>query len=221
MLPMRLLFAVVCLMTEAHAEQFTARIIAVLDGDTVMLVRNDMPPIKIRLAEIDAPEMAQPGGVDAKRALSEMLLHKSVAVDSHAVDQYGRLVAHLNVDGKQVNELMVSSGMAWEYSHFHRNTHYVALQIKAQAARRGIWRQTAPLPPWQWRKLHAAEFQKNTPHGTMVPMPDSGVYICGNKHRCSEMNSCDEAYFFFVHCNVKALDSNRDGVPCEKLCISK
>lgn len=218
---MRKLFLLVCLAGETHAEQFTAKIIAVLDGDTVIAARDNVPPIKIRLAEIDAPEMTQPGGTDAKKVLSEMVLHKRVTVDSQAVDQYGRLVAHLAVDGKRVSELMMGLGMAWEYSHFHRNTRYIALQSEAQAAGRGIWRQTSPLPPWQWRKLHVADFSKSTRHGTMLPVPDSADYVCGDKRRCSQMSSCDEAYFYFVHCDMKVLDSNRDGVPCETLCIGK
>lgn len=216
---MRLLLLLVCLTVDAHAEQFNARIIAVLDGDTVMVVRDKLPPIKIRLAEIDAPEMAQPGGMDAKQALSEVLLHKSADVDGHAVDQYGRLIAHIDIDGKQINELMLRSGMAWEYSHFHRNRHYVALQSEAQAAKRGVWRQAAPIPPWQWRKLHPSAFRSNTPKATVSPGSDAGAYVCGYKRRCAQMSSCDEAYFFFVHCREKVLDSNRDGVPCENLCI--
>lgn len=217
---MRMLFLLLCLTSETHAEQFTARIIAVLDGDTVMAIRDNVRPIKIRLAEIDAPEMKQPGGIDAKKALSEMVMHKRVTVDSQAVDQYGRLVAHLAVGGKRVSELMIELGMAWEYSHFHQNKRYIALQSEAQAAGRGLWRQTSPLPPWQWRKLHAASFPKNTRHGTMSPMPDAADYTCGHKRKCSQMNSCDEAYFFFVHCDMKILDGNRDGVPCEDLCFS-
>jgi len=41
---------------------------------------------------------------------------------------------------------------------------------------------------------------------------------CGNKHKCSEMKSCEEAYFYLEVCGVKRLDRDKDGIPCEKLC---
>ena len=146
-----------CTIAAAHAEQFTGKAIVVLDGDTVMLLRNSGPPVRIRLAEIDAPEKEQQGGLASKRSLSDLVLRKQVSVSTQAVDNYGRLVAHLVVDGKNVNEEQVRRGMAWEYSSYHSNKRYIALQSEAQQARRGIWSQTSPLPPWQWRKLHANE----------------------------------------------------------------
>jgi endonuclease YncB( thermonuclease family) len=218
MLPARAVLFLLCLAVDAHAEQFTARIIAVLDGDTVMAVRDRTPPIKIRLAEIDAPEIAQSGGMKAKMALSEMVLHKSVTINGEAFDKYGRLVAQLSVDGKQVNEFMVGSGMAWEYSHFHQNRRYLMLQSEAQAARRGIWSQVSPLPPWQWRKLHADDKAGPSAHIRTPQRSGEPDYVCGSKRRCAQMASCDEAYFHFVHCNELSLDANHDGVPCERLC---
>jgi endonuclease YncB( thermonuclease family) len=220
MLPARTVILLLFLAVEAHAEQFTARIIAVLDGDTVVAVRNSTPPGKIRLADIDAPEIAQPGGMEAKKALSEIVLHKSVAIIGEAFDKYGRLVAQLSVDGKQVNELMVRSGMAWEYSHFHQNRRYVALQSEAQAARRGIWSQIAPLPPWQWRKLHANDKSVSPTRARAPESLGEFEYVCGSKRRCAQIASCDEAYFHFVHCSVSTLDGNHGGVPCEALCSS-
>jgi len=47
-----------------------------------------------------------------------------------------------------------------------------------------------------------------------------GDYTCGTKHHCSQMLSCDEAYYYLTACGVKALNPGGDGVPCEKLCAS-
>jgi len=41
---------------------------------------------------------------------------------------------------------------------------------------------------------------------------------CGNKHKCSEMKSCKEAYFYLEVCGVTKLDKDKDGAPCEKIC---
>ena len=137
----------------AGAEEFTARVIVVLDGDTVLVVRGT-ERIKIRLADIDAPEKDQPYGMASKRALLDRVLHQQVQINSRAQDDYGRTVAHLLLDGLNVNEEQVRQGMAWEYSHFHKDRRYRALQAEARQARRGLWEQDNPTPPWQWRKAH-------------------------------------------------------------------
>lgn len=211
-----------CTFAAAHAGQFTARVIAVLDGDTVMAVSNSGPPVKVRLADIDAPEKEQPEGIAAKKSLSELVLHKQVSMNAQATDIYGRLVAHLTVDGRSVNEEQLRRGMAWEYSNYHSNKTYVALQNGAQQAKRGLWAGAEIMEPAQWRKLHATDVRPITPkHATVPPVRASRDYTCGSKRYCSQMRSCDEAYFYLSHCSVKSLDRSGDGVPCKKLCVSK
>lgn len=201
----------------AHAEQFTGKVIVVLDGDTVMLARSSGPPVKVHLAGIDAPEKTQPGGMASKKSLAELVLRKQVSVDTRAVDNYGRLIAHLTMDGKSINEEQVRRGMAWEYSHYHGNKAYIELQSDAQQARRGLWVQTSPLPPWQWRKLQAADAPTTPKHATLrVRITEN--YTCGIKRHCSQMRTCDEAHFYLSICGVQSLDTNRDGVPCESVC---
>jgi endonuclease YncB( thermonuclease family) len=70
------------------------------------------------------------------------------------LDQYGRLLAHLNVKGLDVNAEQIRRGMAWEYSSFHSNKALIMLQNQARQAMRGLWKQGHPVPPWEWRKLH-------------------------------------------------------------------
>ena len=215
-----LLLLLGCTVATAQAGQFTARVIAVLDGDTVMVVRNSGSPVKVRLADIDAPEKAQQGGMASKRSLSELVLHKQVSLNTRAVDIYGRLVAQLAVDGKSVNEEQVRRGMAWEYSNYHGNKTYIALQSEAQQAKRGLWAGEEIMEPAQWRKLHATEAPA-TPLQAKPTVLATEDYTCGSKRHCAQMRSCDEAYFYLSHCRVKSLDRNADGVPCKKLCGGK
>ena len=235
-------------------QEFITKVIAVLDGDTV-LVRREGGLVKIRLAEIDAPEKAQTFGETSKHSLTGMVLGKQVKVVSQAVDQYGRLVAHLSVDGLDVNAEQIRRGMAWAavgwrhsrraptgvplagaYSNFaslaasrqslrdplHSNQTLIALQNESRQASRGLWAQSNPTPPWEWRKQHPSTFstQPNAAVSTVTARAnttshDSG---CGNKKHCSEMSSCEEAQHYFAQCGVKTLDGNGNGVPCERLC---
>ena len=209
---MKIFFAallLLCIANAAHAEEFVAKVIAVMDGDTVMVLK-ETQKVKIRLANIDAPEKGQDFGKESRQALLNMVLKKQVRVNSRAIDDYGRVVAELSVDGCSVNEEQVRSGMAWEYSHFHSDKNFIALQSEAQGARRGLWAQANPAPPWKWRKSHAS-----TNPAQAVALQD---YTCGSKHRCAQMRSCDEARFFITRCGVTSLDMDGDGVPCEKLC---
>ena len=203
----------------ALADEFNAKVIAVLDGDT-LLVLHDGAKVKIRMANIDAPEKDQTFGMESRQSLLEMVQKKQVHITSQAVDQYGRVVGLVAVDGHNINEEQVRRGMAWEYSHFHSDRNYIALQSEAQQARRGLWSQSNPLAPWQWRKTHPSSpsDQLQPPHkptATPVAVYDAA---CGHKKHCSQMSSCDEAHFYLTRCGVKSLDRNNNGVPCEELC---
>ena len=221
-----LLFLLLCgVAFTAHAEKFYGRVIVVIDGDTVLVLKHGHP-LKVRLADIDAPEVAHGGkggqppssqksqdyGAASTDALKRLVLHKMVEVDALGIGKYGRTIALLKVGSLNVNEQMVRSGMAWEYSHFHRNRRYIALQHEAQQARRGLWQQPDPTPPWQWRRQH-----KEQP--AVLPVLKPGDYTCGSKHRCSRMRSCNEAHYYLTVCGVKALNPKGDGVPCKSLCL--
>ncbi len=175
---------------------FSAKVVDVLDGDTVLIVRkgggeSDGPPpvsspkgrrtgklVKIRLSGIDAPENDQAYGAASRHSLAEMVLHKQIQVHTVAIDKYERTVAQLEVNGLMVNEEMVRRGMAWEYSHFHSDRRYISLEKEARQAGRGLWAQRDPIPPWQWHEQQAAETGM-----PVAPAPDD--FPCGSKHLCS------------------------------------
>lgn len=201
--------------------QFTARIIAVLDGDTV-LIRRDGSMIKIRLADIDAPEHAQPFGVPSRQSLSGMVLGRQVNVARRAIDQYGRMVAHLEVEGMDVSAEQIKRGMAW-YSGFRRVPALSAMHNEARSAGIGLWSESNPTAPWLWRKQYPGvvpALQDPTPSSIDElerSVPDA--LDCAQKKYCSDMSSCAEARYYLSQCNVMSLDADGDGVPCEMLCV--
>ena len=212
-----LMLLLLCLFNTAQAEEFITKIIVVIDGDTVV-IRRAGGILKIRLAEIDAPEKAQPFGEEATQSLSDMVLRKQVKVTSRAVDKYGRMVANLSINGFDVNAEQVRRGMAWEY---HSSKDLLALQEEAKNASRGLWSQSNPIPPWEWRKQHPSTWSGATSSGTMRKNPTSPDSACGKKRRCSQMASCEEAMYYLKVCGIRRLDRSHDGVPCKKLCEGK
>lgn len=213
---MRLLLLLLLCINLAQAEEFDAKVIAVMDGDTVLVLR-DGNKIKVRLANIDAPESDQEFGKESRQALVNTVLRKQVHINSQAIDNYGRMIAEISMGGKSVNEAQVRNGMAWEYSHFHRNKRYLSLHKQAQQSHRGLWAQSVqPIVPEQWRKTH--------PSNKHISQASASAHLnpaCGKKHLCSQMISCEEAKVYFLQCGLKTLDGNGDGVPCESLCVVK
>lgn len=134
----------------------------VMDGDTVVLVREGhKEPVRLRIEGIDAPETCQPGGDAARDALIGLVLRKTVEVQDHGQDVYGRQVGRLTVNGVDAGGEMVRRGMAWAYRFRTGRGPYAALQRKAQAQGAGLFgdAQTAMSPP-VFRKFHG------TCHGT-------------------------------------------------------
>ncbi|HXU94153.1 MAG TPA: thermonuclease family protein, partial [Gallionella sp.] len=170
----------------AQGAEFVAKVIAVLDGDTVLIKRTNGLK-KIRLAGIDAPEKAQTFGETSRRSLADMVLGQQVKITSEAIDQYGRMVAHLNMGGLDVNAEQLRRGMAWEYSRFHNDRAMLALQEEAKREPRGLWALSDPMPPWEWRKLHPSTLSEPSSHGAASPpaIASPADTVCGAKKHCS------------------------------------
>lgn len=209
---MRWLVALVMLFVSSlapGAQSFSGTVVTVIDGDTVVVARGPQKST-VRLAAIDAPEKLQAHGVASRDALAALVLRKTVEVTPMATDEFGRLVAVLHAGRLNVNAEQIRSGMAWENSLYHADKAMAALQTEARRARRGLWADANPQPPWQFRKNQMPTGEADTLH-----------IACGRKHACSQMMSCDEAKFYLMQCRVKTLDKDGDGLPCENLCNAK
>lgn len=127
-----------------------AIVVSISDGDTLTVV-HDQQQVKIRLAEIDAPEKAQSFGSRAKQSLSDMCFGKTAEVSAQTRDRYGRTVARVRCDGIDANAEQVRRGMAWVYTKYSHDPVFPPLEQEARAAHRGLWADPSPVPPWEWR----------------------------------------------------------------------
>jgi len=135
-------------------QTFNARVIRILDGDTMEVLYQHMP-IKIRLAHIDCPEKrrSQPFGNQAKQALSDLCFGQYVVVYGQKYDRYRRLIAVVKNQKKQIlNQEMIRQGMAWHFKKYSTDAGYAQLEITARKNRVGLWRDINPIAPWEWRK---------------------------------------------------------------------
>jgi endonuclease YncB( thermonuclease family) len=128
------------------------RVVGVHDGDTITCLTSEKEQIKVRLDAIDAPELGQPFGQAAKRALSEKVFGKDVVVSPKKKDKWGRTVGHIIVGGRDVNLEMLEEGMAWHYEKFDNNKRLREAEQSARVAQSGLWSDGNAVPPWEWRK---------------------------------------------------------------------
>lgn len=131
---------------------FYGEVIGLADGDTITVLR-DRQQVKVRLAQIDAPEKAQAFGNRARQALADMVFRKQVFVQELGQDQYRRTLGNVWQDRLNVNYAMVSTGYAWAYRQYV--TDPALLQIEAEARRQklGLWAEPQPVEPWNFRRL--------------------------------------------------------------------
>lgn len=133
----------------------TGKIVRVLDGDTVEILAGNVAT-RVRLNGIDAPEKAQPFGQRSRQALTAIVGGKTVLAVGEKRDRYGRLLATLILDGRDINATQVYSGMAWVYRYQGHATEpeYLRYERDARTARRGLWSEGEPVEPAIWRKQH-------------------------------------------------------------------
>jgi len=130
-------------------------VVGASDGDTLQVLR-DGRAVKVRLWGVDTPEKSQDFGKAAKRFTLRATARKTVRVEPRAIDRYGRTVALVTVDGRLLNEALVNAGYAWVYRQYceerARCSRWQTLEARARAARRGLWAQPDPEPPWDYRR---------------------------------------------------------------------
>ena len=135
---------------------FAHKVIGIADGDTLTLLV-DQKPVKVRLANIDAPEKAQAFGQVSRKSLSDLCWGKDAQYETQDIDRYRRTVAVVTCDGTNANRAQVERGLAWVYSKYNKDRALPALQEAAREGRRGVFADRNPVPPWEFRREKRAK----------------------------------------------------------------
>lgn len=153
---MRNLLAILALAFSFPAwADFTGKVVGVADGDTITVLRYQ-EPVKVRLAEIDAPEKAQAFGNRSKQALSTLVYGKTVLVVEQGQDRYKRTIGRVYQSALDVNAEQIKQGMAWVYQKYAKDATLFQLESDAKAQKHGLWADADPIPPWEWRRRRGA-----------------------------------------------------------------
>lgn len=205
------------LVIPASGQSFTGLVEEIKDGDT-MTVRRGGETVTIHLHGIDAPELSQSFGTKAAAYLREQVEGERVRVRVRDRDQFGRLVARVIRNGTDVNQQLLRAGLAWYYWWYVDYTPEAArdqtAEYRAQQAERGLWAQTTPIPPWEWRdEGHTVSARESGPTGLRYDTE-------GRPRTCDEFETQQQAQRFLdaaLPSTSDNLDGDGDGIACEGL----
>ncbi len=203
----------------AAAETIDCRVVGISDGDTFTCLTSAKQQVKVRMAEIDTPEKAQPYGTRARQALSDYIFSKDVKLAVQDRDRYGRTVARVKVGSTDVNAEMVRTGSAWVYRDYLKDRSLLDLETTAKHFKRGIWSlpKSDQQAPWDWRKerRNGGSAQQVT---ARAPAQAAGAFTCSVIKSCKMMSGCAEARYQLLQCGNPRIDGDGDGTPCEAIC---
>lgn len=156
----------------AKTDEFTARVMKVIDGDTVRVLDRDFQSVLIQLNGVDAPELPQAFGKDARTALGKRLDGKVVRVVVSDRDELNRIAGEM-FDGQQsINVWVIMQGLGWYNHKYNKDPAKSDAEIAAREAGRGLWADESPMPPWVWKN----------------PPDDGRLYVQGNGRKYHRAN---------------------------------
>jgi endonuclease YncB( thermonuclease family) len=147
-------FLIVLLPLSAQSEEFSGRVVGVIDGDTLRVSSAEGKSVRVRLYGIDCPEKDQEYGNEARRLALKLAHGKVVLIKSRGLGRYGRTIGDVILPGGQnLNRELVRAGACWWYRRYAEGNEALAdAEAEAKKEERGLWAGQGPVPPWKWRK---------------------------------------------------------------------
>lgn len=212
-------------------------VIKVIDGDTLQILTKGETET-VRVIGMDTPETVNPRrsvqcfGKEASDKARSLLTGQNVSLEVDPTqgerDKYGRLLRFVFLpDGTDFGKYMISEGYAHEYTYsvpYKYQTEYKNAENSARNNKKGLWADDAcsasQLPTVNNRTSDTQSSVKT--QTASQPSPSTykpqGSYSCDCTKLCSQIKTCDEAYYQLNNCGCIKRDADGDGIPCESLC---
>jgi micrococcal nuclease len=134
----------------AAGSELRGTVVKVRDGDS-MVLRRGGANVDVRVFGVDCPERGQPWSARAKSFTAGLVGNREVVVTVKDVDRYGRIVGDVVLGGRDLAHELLREGLAWYYRRYASDPTLERLEADARAARRGLWSEPSPVPPWRFR----------------------------------------------------------------------
>jgi micrococcal nuclease len=151
----------------ALPQQFLARLLSVQDGDSFTILDRFGKRERVRLSGIDAPELDQTGGPQAKTALESLLTASELVIEPRKRDPFGRLVARVYVERgdkppRDIARAQLLAGHAWVFNRYTKEQPPSEVREDRQAEEqartklRGLWADAQAEAPWEFRRQQSS-----------------------------------------------------------------
>ncbi len=188
-------------------------VIQVTDGDSFHIAAGG-ERYEVRLNGIDCPELDQAYGIEATAFAAEYLYHL-VEFKIRDKDRYGRYIADVYKDGTWINRELVEQGLAWHYTQYSDDKRLARSEEAARSAKRGLWADDDPTPPWEWRRIGGAsarqsgDFPAPSPAFLQWSMANNSevqdtAFVCNSpgarayhrNHQCRFLQNCSREIYW-------------------------
>jgi micrococcal nuclease len=129
----------------------TGKVISVIDGNTIEILKGPNDTCVVMLAGVDSPELEQEFGDKAKKYLEKILMKEQVSVKITGKDRKGNYLAIVMKGNVDPRVELLKQGLAWTAEkdplpelETHKN--------EAQQKGKGLWKNDNPTPPWIYRR---------------------------------------------------------------------
>ncbi|MBT3191515.1 MAG: thermonuclease family protein [Verrucomicrobia bacterium] len=163
------------------AHSITGTVSRVIDGDTIVVTSHsllstahDPQTLRIRLADIDAPELKQAYGPEAREYLRSLVEGELVRVEYKKRDRYGRILGNVYIGSRYINLAMTATGHAWRYRYARKTGSIAEAESDARESRMGLWHAATPMAPWVFRRYGA---KKETANRSIHPTSGALAYV--------------------------------------------
>lgn len=136
----------------ASPDGISGKVIAVIDGNTIEFQSSDNETFKFVLSGIDAPELNQEYGDEAKKLLEKLLNEEEAIIVIEGKDRLGNRVGSLTYKKDRDPRLeLLEKGLAWT-AEKNPKPEFELLKEAAKSHEKGLWEQPDPTPPWTFRR---------------------------------------------------------------------
>jgi Staphylococcal nuclease homologue len=107
------------------------------------------------LAGVDCPEPGQPFAADARKHTTNYALRRDAQLTITGEEKVVRAI--VLVSEPSLNKDLLARGLAWYDKQTSNDPKLSELEASARAKKLGLWSDSEPTPPWEWRKLPPEE----------------------------------------------------------------
>ena len=142
--------------SSAAPKTMSGKVVSVINGSTLEILTSENEILLIKLKSVEAPEIDQEFGMEAKKYAIKFCLKKKVEVEIVGKDRKGNRLAIVKLqNGKMLNEHLVKMGLGWINSSGEQQQALVEKLEIAKATNTGLWQSDEPVAPWIYRRTQS------------------------------------------------------------------